>query len=236
MPSDMSLIPVLGNRDVSATKRFPEDKRAADMPKLILSDPAAHVRRMLGIDLNGGVRTVSVRDVNVVAADWGHEGELEKFMSARSELCDPSRPLVHIQHPHPKGVFDHASSNDAATCWLKMFPKAVSISGHSHIPFSHPHSFHAGEFTFVAAGSHYLSGGEQQRTAIARALALDPDFIIADEPTGNLDSKNAEIIISLFRKLVKEGKTVIMVTHSEELAGYTDRIIRMKDGKIQENE
>ena len=81
-----------------------------------------------------------------------------------------------------------------------------------------------------------ISGGEQQRTAIARALALDPDFIIADEPTGNLDSKNAEIIISLFRKLVKEGKTVIMVTHSEELAGYTDRIIRMKDGKIQENE
>ena len=163
MPSDMPLIPVLGNRDVSATKRFPEDKRAADMPKLILSDPAVHVRRMLGIDLNGGVRTVSVRDVNVVAADWGHEGELEKFMSARSELCDPSRPLVHIQHPHPKGVFDHASSNDAATCWLKMFPKAVSISGHSHIPFSHPHSFHAGEFTFVAAGSHYLSGGEQQK-------------------------------------------------------------------------
>lgn len=81
-----------------------------------------------------------------------------------------------------------------------------------------------------------ISGGEQQRTAIARALALDPDFIIADEPTGNLDSKNAEIIISLFRKLVKEGKTVIMVTHSEELAGYTDKIIRMKDGKIQENE
>lgn len=81
-----------------------------------------------------------------------------------------------------------------------------------------------------------ISGGEQQRAAIARALALDPDFIIADEPTGNLDSKNAEIIISLFRKLVKEGKTVIMVTHSEELAGYTDRIIRMKDGKIQENE
>ena len=81
-----------------------------------------------------------------------------------------------------------------------------------------------------------ISGGEQQRTAIARALATNPDFIIADEPTGNLDSKNAEIIISLFRKLVNEGKTVIMVTHSEELAGYTDRIIRMKDGKIQENE
>ena len=77
-----------------------------------------------------------------------------------------------------------------------------------------------------------ISGGEQQRTAIARALATDPDFIIADEPTGNLDSKNAEIIIGLFTELVKEGKTVIMVTHSEELAKHTDRIIRIKDGKL----
>ena len=163
MPSSVPLIPVLGNRDVSATKRFPEDKRAAEMPRLILSDPAIHVRRILGVDLCGGLRAVSVRGVNVVVADWGHEGELEKFMSARAELCDPSRPLVHIQHPHPKGVFDNASSNDAATCWLNMFPKAVSVSGHSHIPFSHPRSFHAGEFAFIAAGSHYLSGGEQQK-------------------------------------------------------------------------
>lgn len=163
MPPGIPLIPVLGNRDVTSTKRFLEDKRAAEMPKLILSDPATHVRRILGFDLNGGLRTVSVRGVNIVAADWGHEGELEKFMSARPELCDPSRPLVHIQHPHPKGIFDHASSNDVATCWLNMFPKAVSVSGHSHIPFSHPHSFHDGEFTFVAAGSHYLSGGEQQK-------------------------------------------------------------------------
>ena len=163
MPPGIPLIPVLGNRDVTSTKRFSEDKRAAEMPKLILSDPAAHVRRILGIDLNGGLRAVSVRGVNVVVADWGHEGALEKFMLAHPELCDPSRPFVHIQHPHPQGVFDHASSNDAATCWLNMFPKAVSVSGHSHIPFSHPHSYHAGEFTFVAAGSHYLSGGDQQK-------------------------------------------------------------------------
>ena len=134
MPPGMPLIPVLGNRDMSDTKRFPEDRRIAERANLILSDPAGHLRRILGVDLDGGLRAVSVRDVNVVAADWGHESELEKFMSSRSELCDPSRPLVHIQHPHPKGVFDNASSNDAATCWLNMFPKAVSVSGHSHIP------------------------------------------------------------------------------------------------------
>lgn len=80
-----------------------------------------------------------------------------------------------------------------------------------------------------------ISGGEQQRTAIARALATDPDYIIADEPTGNLDSKNAKIIIELFSKLVKEGKTIIMVTHSEDLAKSADRIVRMKDGKIIED-
>lgn len=181
MPSGLLLIPVLGNRDVSDTKRFPEDRRIAERTNLILSDPAVHVRRILGVDLCGGLRAVSVRGVNVVASDWGHEGELEKFMSSRPELCDPSRPLVHIQHPHPKGVFDNASSNDAATCWLNMFPKAVSVSGHSHIPFSHPRSYHAGEFTFVAAGSHYLSGGEQQKGIREVAvMSLDGDAVHLD--------------------------------------------------------
>jgi len=181
MPLDMPLIPVLGNRDVSDTRRFPEDRRIAERGNLILSDPAAHLRRILGVDLCGGLRAMSVRGVSVVAADWGHEGELEKFMSSRAELCDPSRPLVHIQHPHPKGLFDKASSNDAATCWLNMFPKAVSVSGHSHIPFSNPHSFRAGEFTFVAAGSHYLSGGEQQKgMREVSVMALDGDTMRLD--------------------------------------------------------
>lgn len=164
MPPGVPLIPVLGNRDVAFSKRISENKRTVDMPKLILSDPAAHMRRILGVDLNGGVRALSVRGVNIVAVDWGHEGELEMFMRARPELCDPSRPLVHIQHPHPKGIWDAVSYSDAAeTCWMNMFPKAVSISGHSHNPFSEPHSFHAGEFTFAAAGSCYLSGGDQQK-------------------------------------------------------------------------
>lgn len=77
-----------------------------------------------------------------------------------------------------------------------------------------------------------LSGGQQQRTAIARALANRPAFIIADEPTGNLDSVTAESIICLFRELSKEGTTVIMVTHNNELAHCTDRIITISDGKI----
>jgi putative ABC transport system ATP-binding protein len=77
-----------------------------------------------------------------------------------------------------------------------------------------------------------LSGGQQQRVAIARALANNPHFIIADEPTGNLDSQNADSIISLFRSLSKEGIAVIMVTHNKELAECTDRVITICDGNI----
>lgn len=78
-----------------------------------------------------------------------------------------------------------------------------------------------------------LSGGERQRVAIARALVNDPELILADEPTGNVDSENAKIIMNIFRKLVDErGISVIMVTHNIELTKFCDRIIRLKDGMI----
>jgi len=77
-----------------------------------------------------------------------------------------------------------------------------------------------------------LSGGEQQRAAIARALANNPDIIIADEPTGNLDSKTANAIHQLFKNLTEQGKTVIVVTHETNVASKYDRIITLSDGKI----
>jgi putative ABC transport system ATP-binding protein len=77
-----------------------------------------------------------------------------------------------------------------------------------------------------------LSGGERQRVAIARALANDPEVILADEPTGNLDSKTGQEILEMFIKLNKEGKTIIMVTHDNELAKRARKIVRLKDGKI----
>lgn len=77
-----------------------------------------------------------------------------------------------------------------------------------------------------------LSGGQRQRVSIARALANDPDIVLADEPTGNLDSETGEKIMELLTELNKEGKTIIMVTHDENDAGYADRIINIEDGRV----
>ena len=77
-----------------------------------------------------------------------------------------------------------------------------------------------------------LSGGEKQRVAIARALICNPSILLADEPTGNLDSKTSEDILALFDQLHAEGQTIILVTHEESVARHAKRIIRMKDGRI----
>ena len=77
-----------------------------------------------------------------------------------------------------------------------------------------------------------LSGGERQRVAIARSLANEPEVIVADEPTGNLDSKSGAGIVGLFSNLHKQGKTLIIVTHDQKIADYCQRIIRLLDGRL----
>ena len=78
-----------------------------------------------------------------------------------------------------------------------------------------------------------LSGGERQRVAIARALVGEPNLILADEPTGNLDTKTGEAIISIFEELSKVGKTIILITHERELAKKAQKIVRIRDGEIE---
>ena len=77
-----------------------------------------------------------------------------------------------------------------------------------------------------------LSGGQRQRVAIARALINNPSIVLADEPTGNLDSKSSAEIMNLFQAIHDEGNTVVMVTHEEDIAKYAKRTIRMRDGKL----
>lgn len=81
-----------------------------------------------------------------------------------------------------------------------------------------------------------LSGGQQQRVAIARALINEPDLLLADEPTGNLDSKSAEEILEIFKKIHRQGKTIVVVTHEKDVVNIAKRIIKLKDGKVLSDE
>jgi putative ABC transport system ATP-binding protein len=94
------------------------------------------------------------------------------------------------------------------------------------------------EVGLTGRAHHYpsqLSGGEQQRVALARALANDPPIVLADEPTGNLDTKTSEEVMTVFHRLNAEGKTVVVITHEQDIAEYAKRAVIFRDGKLVED-
>jgi putative ABC transport system ATP-binding protein len=115
---------------------------------------------------------------------------------------------------------------------------AMDYGGHYSRTERPERAMHLLELVGMAEHAHHLpntlSGGQQQCVAIARAMANDPALLTADEPTGNLDSKSTEMIFRLFENLAGSGKTILMVTHDNELAARAQRTIRLVDGKIQD--
>lgn len=155
MPRSTRFIAAMGNRDLSDTGKFPKEKRERERDQLLIGSGRVF-----------GIRSFDVNGVNVVAADWKHEGELETYMTAHPELRDPSRPLIVIQHPHPRGTVFEAdgwmADDGRAGCYLRMFPKAMVFSGHSHVPLNELGSLWRGDFTSAAAGSYYLGPATAQ--------------------------------------------------------------------------
>jgi putative ABC transport system ATP-binding protein len=114
----------------------------------------------------------------------------------------------------------------------------IALAQHIHGNGFDPHRFDAvtgllGLSDRLKHKPSELSGGEQQRVALARAIISEPKIVLADEPTGNLDTKSSETVLTLLRKLNKElGQTIVMITHNPEAATYGDRVLHMRDGAV----
>ncbi|UOY91126.1 ABC transporter ATP-binding protein [Ectobacillus sp. JY-23] len=155
-----------------------------------------------------------LNDVNVLTADEKHLALLRNqyigFVFQHFHLLPRLSAVENVELPLVYGGLKKKERRERA---LEALDKVGLADRVGHLP-------------------NQLSGGQKQRVAIARAIANNPTFILADEPTGALDSKSGEQIMNIFTKLNEEGTTVIMVTHEEEVAAYTKRRIYIKDGEV----
>ena len=246
MPRSVRFIAAMGNRDLSDTGKFPKEKRERERDQLLIGSGRAF-----------GIRSFDVNGVNVIAADWKHEGELEAYMTAHPELRDPSRPLIVIQHPHPKGTVFGAdgwmADDGRAGCYLRMFPKAMVFSGHSHVPLNELGSLWRGDFTSAAAGSYYLGpstakGGREvsvvdvsgdgvmlHRYDLSSGETLTSDLAFASlkRPAAK---KSGEIRFVQWNignfSFGKHGETAISADESEERARMYRRTIGLLDADL----
>ena len=163
------------------------------------------------------------------AADAG-EYELNGIITTKMG----SAKLAHVRNQQIGFVFQS----------FELLPRMSALKNvelpliYSNTPFWTRHKLARGALERVGLGDrmhhkpNQLSGGEKQRVAVARALVSQPSILLADEPTGNLDTTTSESIMQLFKKLHEEGQTIIMVTHEADIAAHARRIVRMRDGQI----
>ncbi|WP_028401526.1 ABC transporter ATP-binding protein [Ectobacillus panaciterrae] len=158
-----------------------------------------------------------LNDVNVLAADEAHLALLRNqyigFVFQHFHLLPRLSAVENVELPLIYGGERKKERRERA---LEALAKVGLSDRVGHLP-------------------NQLSGGQKQRVAIARAIANNPTFILADEPTGALDSKSGEQVMNIFTQLNEEGTTVIMVTHEEAVAAYTKRRIYIKDGEITQD-
>ncbi len=161
-----------------------------------------------------------------VEGEYELEGKSIESLSRRKQAQIRSQQIGFVFQSFNLVSRLNVIDNVALPLIYKGLPKLARIKKASKIL----HDFHLGEREFYMP--HQLSGGQMQRVAIARALVNDPSIILADEPTGNLDSHASHIIMEELSDLHKQGNTIIMVTHNPNLTTYASRVITMLDGRI----
>lgn len=158
------------------------------------------------VKLNGeNISQMSESDLAVL------RGKTIGFVFQKFNLINALSAVENVELPL---IFSHVPKSERRTRALEMLARVGLAKRADHRPVE-------------------LSGGEQQRVAIARALVVNPSLILADEPTGNLDSKTGADVLNLFKELNAEGKTLVLVTHDMNVAAQASRIVKIKDGLIE---
>jgi len=169
--------------------------------------------------------------------DTDYEGELE--IAGERLTGKKQNELAQFRNNHIGFVFQFHYLLPEFTVLQNVMIPALKLGKYSNSEIEHraiEKLTLLGMQEFAHKRTNKLSGGQQQRVAIARALINDPDIIMGDEPTGNLDSYNSNIVFDIFRELTSAYKqTIIAVTHDDEFAKKTDRVVVMSDGKITTN-
>ena len=146
------------------------------------------------------------------------------------------RDLTYFRKAHIGFVFQNFNliSHQSVLENVKMPLYVKNMTDKEMIEIAEKELSRLGIGEFIKKNVKQLSGGQKQRVAIARALVNNPEMIVADEPTGSLDSQSQENVLEIFKELAEAGKTVIIVTHNPEVADYADVVIKMKDGEVVE--